>query len=809
MIVSRVAKRLSRRRFGIVWLWPVAAVSTVMALTFALLVQMEQPADEEVSQFFGDHDALVFLNAQVDLSGEAGQAETERAQLEQDGITVSCTKIEAFVAAPGEGNHPSVFREFSDDCDLEAFGYTLDSGVWSTGPGEVVVTTASGHAVDDQIVGLTPEPLSVVGVAKWRHGTRADLFIAGPGTWQSWGWPEVGSRFPQLDATMTAFIDGGADLARERYQRLSAEAPGASSVEVVTAVDFSNIESASVRDRMPWLYNTAAIVAAIAAAAATTGFRRRFISMRTQQLVSIGMPRWKAASSLTLAATTGVACAAAAGVLVGSVAGAFATPLAHVLSGSVASPAPLPWDPLVRVVLPAVAVTWVLSFTWALASGRSPSESLASPPPASSKAQPMKATLSVIAFVLAVVSMISIGDPAGAFGVVLVACAVAAAYSRRIAVQIARRMPTPTPRMLLTQRRILWRPTTAAAQLSVAALSSAPVIAFLVVMSSAVEADNNIERRPPDVNQALYYPSDDEDFTSEVIELVSGVAGGEVESIRIEQAVDEQVGPITAQPEYRGGVGVVESFSELESVLGATLADGVQDVFEGGGVVWLSPREDSSVWLNTSDGESVPITLDSFASVEASERWANSFDGFISSRTASMHDWTLESPEVVLVGVSEDAAERLPEVLRNAGIATDLVRTYRAEDPFAVTQFMWGLLAIMVVLSVLSAIATSRAAQSSLASQAGALFALGAPRSWLGKVAATEAMVTFASGLFIGLLLGLVISNLGLVAGGFPIAVPWLLVTAFVGTLSFAYAGVAALSAYRVRARVHEVQKAA
>lgn len=154
---------------------------------------------------------------------------------------------------------------------------------------------------------------------------------------------------------------------------------------------------------------------------------------------------------------------------------------------------------------------------------------------------------------------------------------------------------------------------------------------------------------------------------------------------------------------------------------------------------------------------------------------------------------------LVFGGVDEDEATSIGDALIEQGVDPSVVRTFRAEDPYAITPFQWGLIGSAGLLGVGILAATMRGSANALRLQSPALLALGAPREWLGRVYLREGAATLSVGVVLGGIGSLLMTTIGLAQLGLEVTVPFLFLGLYLLTLLVGLALVALLEFARVR----------
>ncbi len=783
------ALRFVAPRHGWSWAAPVLVMAALMTTLFVVASQSERPAVDAREHRLAGYDAAVYLNDLVSTQDGGSTLAAELDALGQRGLSPDCYAVGASLATGQRAQGVVGLRQNSAACPASEWGFDLVQGRWPSHAGEVAATTGSGYGPGTIDSGLTPEPVRVVGLVESRHDLRARTLFAAPGTWESWGWPEVASRYPGLTGTVTVFLTTDDVLGvRELYADRALTDPAAASIEVVAAS--SVVTPIPLLERFPYIYRVTGPVVILLSVLVAFAFRRKLLTARIRQLNDLGMSVPSSIGAVSLAFAGVVAAMLALGMTLGWLLSAAAGgPVAQWVSGHQPAPMPQPWDPLAR--LAGACLIGILVSTLALARSSVARETPVGSEPASADRSAARHVRDVVGIVLACVSVwsvLTIGAFAGIYLAILLTTLAIGCWSSTFALVAARALPESRPSARLAKRRMHRRLGASALMFAVGALTIGPVVATMMLVATQIEGENQAERRAPAEGQARYFASGQPDTDEQVVAVALKIAGadGAVESLYF-PTTDEGRG-VVATPQGLGAVGLLDDVHAVSQVLRAEVPKQVSDVLEAGGIAFLIPGDRAaSVWtVGTGPNQEIPVTGTAF--LDADDRWARELSGVMLTQTGQQLGWTLGDPEAVITGLDDAESAAIPSALVDAGYAPSLVRLYSAADPFTVEPLMYGLLGAVGAIGVAILVGASRASLHSLRAQSEGLFSLGAPRSWQGRVFVLETAGAYAHGVLVGTAIAGGITALGIVVLGFVPAVP---VIAFTGYLTVAVGAVA------------------
>jgi len=789
--VGAVAK-LSRLRSGVWWTFPIATVAVLLTLSSSILTRSDLTPEANRILNFGGQDTAVYFNEYVPTTDEGFDLSDSIAELRRASGNTVCAEINAFVQADSRSGQTFTYREFDDSCGPEAWGYVLSTGRWPAGPGEIVVTEATGLRLGQVVRGATPDELHVVGVVSNLIALRSQVLIAASGTWRSWDWPDAASSFPRLSATVIAYTTAESpDDVASFYGARAQDDPRAALIEVATLGSSGQPNL----DRFPFLYLWIAVPLAMLSALLGLGLRGRYLTSRNALLRAQGVTPRISATIVQLSTFVPMVVAAALGVVTGWLIGFGITPIVAWIGGRIAGPVQAPLDPVLRMVS-GVVLAWIASFAAAIVRS-SVSHRSAMADGAVSRST-TRQVFAIFVSGIAVFLLVAVQDVLVVIASTMLFIVVLSLVAPELVLWLSRIFDRGSPANRLAWRRVSRRPVVAALGVTAAAFAFGPVVAFGVILASDIAYQNDAARLPPSEGQALYYLSNDSEIDELVTQLVSSQAGSDSSIVYLPTLQTPDGGGVVATAEGFGVVEAVASVADLELLIRAPLSADAADALESGGVVWSPEYEGTTIW--TYGGETLqPLSVDGAVTESFDERWARSSAGFILQSTAD--DLGLDSVDGVLVfgGINDAEADAIGDALINQGIDPSIVRTYRAEDPYAITPFQWGLIGSAGLVGIGILAATMRGSANALRVQSPAMLALGAPREWLGRVYLREGAATLLVGVVLGGVGSSLIAAIGLAQLGLEATVPFLFIGLYLLTLIVGLALVGLLEFARVR----------
>lgn len=788
----RAVAKLSRLRSGVWWTLPIVTVTVLLTLSSSILTRSDLTTEANRILNFGGQDTAVYFNEYIPTTEEDFDLSGSTAELRGASGNTVCTEINAFVQADSRSGQTFSYREFDDSCSPRAWGYELSTGRWPEGPGEIVVTEATGLRLGQVVQGATPDELRVVGIVSNLIALRSQVLIAATGTWRSWDWPSAASSFPRLSATVIAYTtEGSADVVANFYGARAQDDPRAALIEVATL----GSSGQSNLDRFPFLYLWIAVPLTMLSALLALALRGKYLTSRNALLRSQGITPRLSATIVQLSAFVPMVVAAALGVVAGWLIGFGITPIVEWIASRVAGPVQAPLDPILRT-LSGVLLAWVASFVAAIlrssATGRRA---------VADGAVSRSTTRQVVAIFVAGISvflLVAVRDVISVIASTMLFVVVINLTAPEIVLWLSRIFDRGSPGNRLAWRRVSLRPAVAAMGLTAAAFAFGPVVGFSVILSSNIAYQNDTARLPPSEGQALYYLSNDSEIDELVTRLVVSQAGSDSSIVYLPMLQTPDGGGVVATAEGFGALEAVATVADLENLLGAPLSDESVDVLESGGVVWGPEYEGTTIW--TYGGETLqPLSVDGAVTESFDERWARSSAGFILQSTADDLGLDFVGGVLVFGGIDDAEANAIGDALISQGIDPSIVRTYRAEDPYAITPFQWGLIGSAGLVGIGVLAATMRGSANALRLQSPALLALGAPREWLGRVYLREGVATLLVGVVLGGVGSSLIAAIGLAQLGLEMTVPFLFIGLYLLTLMVGLALVGLLEFARVR----------
>lgn len=800
-VVLRSAARFSRLRHGWSWAVPVLVVTMLMTSVFVVAVRTERTPADAKQYRFGTHDTVVYLNDLAPSTDGGAGLDAELKAMSRKGFEVGCYSLGANLAVPGSAAAVVGFQESSAGCPPSDWGYELVDGRWPAAVGEGVATTASGFGTGSVEGGLTPIPVTVVGHVESRHALSARILFAAPGTWASWGWPEVGTRFPRLTATASVFLDTDQpDALRDWYAERAAAEPAAGDVLILDAA--SQSAAKTLLAQFPFVYPATGPIAVLLAVLVTFAFRRRMMTARVRQLVQVGMSRADAVSATGLAFVCGVAVMASLGVALGWIGGAtFGGTIAEWISGHVAAPPPGPWDPIVRLgsaVLLGILVAGVATFLESDPATKPGAARLEAP--AARRSRHLSEAAGLVLAGAGLWSVLTIKQFGGIYLAILLGTVAVACWSRTIAQAASRVLPESRPATRLARRRLGRRAGAAAIMFAVGALTTGPVVATMILAATQVETENAGERLPPAEDQALYYASGSAATDEKVLATALDVAGPDGVAIDLYYPQTATGEGVVASQAGLGAVGLVKSVQDVASVLRAEVSPDAARVLESGGVAFLRPGDQAaSVWT-VGSRPTTEIRLPAAVHIEGDSRWERQMPAVMLTGAAKSHGWSLGERQVIITGMSVDEAKALPGVLTEKGFDSSLVRVFDPIDPYTISPLMYGLMGAVAALGVVILVGASRASLHSLRSQSHGLLALGVPRAWQGSVFGMETATAYVPGVLVGLGVSVTVAAVGVSTMGFSPVVPVLAPAVYLLASVGAVVATVVAGMYRLRA---------
>lgn len=792
---ARLVARLARPRSGWWWALPVLVLTAVLTLVFVVLVRTEwSAADAREYRFGGANTALYFndlvptTQASFDLAGPIDE-------LSALAGSRACAEIAAITQTAARDADTYAYREFQESCSPAAWGYALKSGRWAVSPGEIVATSSTGLNMGDLLEGLTPAPLTVVGIASTPHAINARALLAAPGTWRSWDWPAVSTSFPHLSATVVGYVTTAdpAGIAAAFAERAATD-PAAASV----VVDDLTAAGRPLLERMPYLYLWVAAPISALAAGIALALRARFSTERRRLLVAQGATPRRAIVVVRLAELVALVPALVVGLLIGWALGAAIGPVVPQIVGHRPSATPFVGDPLLRIGIGAGTV-WALLVISSLCR-REPTHPRTDTHPARPlrRSRTWRFGLAGLLTCAGVAMTLSAPDVSFIFAAVLMTVAAFGLVAADVLVAAAVRGPRRHADARLAWRRIADRPAGSALAVTAAALTVGPVIAMMVLLSSDIAAQNARERLPPRQDQALLSVFDDEATTERLATLIAEQGGSDVVQVTVSAPTTPDGQGVVATPNGRGAIDAVADVDALDELLGAPVPDEARRVLEAGGILWNGRHAGLNAWT-VGGGTQHRIAFAAEATSAFEERWANSTAGFILDTTATNLGLVITPRALAFSGIDEDEAQSIGDALVQGGYDGSLVRTYRAEDPYSVTPFQLALLGAVGIVGVALFAIAARGIADALRTQAASLLALGVPRTWLVRVFAREAGTLLALGIIAGGMFSLCITAIGIVQLGIGVSAPVLPITAYLLGILALFTALGALGFARVR----------
>lgn len=785
----RAAARLTRRRSGLWWAVPVVLVTAALTFSFSVLTQMQlSDADFRVSQFGGADVAVSFNEAVPTTEAEFGATAALAQLAELAGSPPPCGTLTTFLQAAPDSHTHYGYREFIGECDATDWGDRLVEGHWPSRPGDVVVSRETGLTPGSVLSGTTPGQLTVTGVFVNDHATRAQRLTAAPGTWRSWDWPDTKVGFPRLSAVLAAYLTGvDVDELRDVLAAQGGE------VLVTTATERGKTQL----EQSPFLYLWIATPLALLATSIALGLRTRFTSTRRALLVQQGIGPLRAARIVHLASLLVIVLAGLTGLLLGWASGSASGALVTWFVGHKPSPAPPPWDPLVRIVLAEVALVCAVLIGSQYRAKRAERPSMAA---AARPKHPLVRWIGALACITLAVSIVATIDAIQSFFAVVLLLVLALGLLMPEAIDMLLGIVrSRRPVVRLARARLREHSGTASLIAAAAAFTVGPVVAMMALLGSSVANDNANARMPPREGQATYTPFGDAEATGPLVtEVMDEVVGTKLTVVKLSAVRDDAGRSLTATSDGLGIVTLVDSVDDLDTVLGTPVSAHARTVLESGGVLWNTKHSGREAWIadRTSPQR---IELPDAVAEDYEERWARSGAGFILTSTAQAHDLPVVPQMWVFGGLTPADTAEVGDALVARGVDGTLVRTYRAGDPFHVSPYQLGLIALLGLIGVVVIATAIRGSVASLIGQSRELIAIGMPRGWLGRVFLVECALPIGWGMAAGTLVSLVATAVGIVRVRVPVDVPIVPIAAYLVGLLVILTVMSAVALRRIR----------
>lgn len=776
-LLLRTSLHLARPRQGLAWLAPIIVVVAIIVLLHALLARVVLPVAGQVALDHGGHEATLHLGslAVTDPGGTIASALHEARSADPE----ACASINAILPRLTESNRTTALVE-STPCEPASFGWTLADGRWPERPGEIAVSAATGWQIGQTLPsGLLPDDTSVVAIVENRWSTHGHAIIAAPGTWESFGWPEVSHRFPQLSATLALHttIDNAEGLAA-----------GRSDPDGVVFVETPGVRR-SLSETQPIVYNLPALALGATVTALILALRGRVRGSRRMLLVSQGVSPRAATGAAHLADLWALCAAAAAGVALGMALSLPAGLVLRQITGHDLSNVPLPVDPILRGVLPGLGLALLYGLGQAYVAGR---------PPRPADAEPRSTTARhIAAIVLTGGTALLVAAPfdlAAVVGAVLLATIVLALLGPDVVGRMVRMIRPRHATSRLAMRRVQRTPGPAAAMLAAAAVAVGPGVALLTIATTQLAIDNANARIPPSAGQVLYYPSGT--TTDDLVARVIGQVAPDAQPIDVFPASGPDGQQYLGEDGGFGMVSALGSVHDLELLLATTMDRDATEVLDAGGVLWTG--QDHGPRLVTDAGD---VPLPASMAVDVDERWSRGSEGFMLLGGPAQVQANPEAAVMVYVGLSEQQISQIPDALAAEGLDRGLVRTPRPEDVHVFDPLITTVVVGLALLGTALLVGAARGRVATLRRQASDLAAIGVPRRWTARSLLAECGPTLVAGALAGIAVSAAVTAAGLARLGFAPALPMAAVGIYLAAVALVVTGVVVVAGRLVTAR--------
>ena len=766
-------RRFVRLRSGIWWTLPVVVVLSIMTLTHNALLRFDPTIDNIRQWEFGGHTQAVHFNTLVPTTEKEFKLDSVLESFSPGLSSLSCNELMSMLSKYSENQSYFAYKEFSGTCQAKDWGFTIAGGRLPQAPGEVAVTSDTNFHLNEEITGLTPTPLKVVGLVSNKSADTARVVIASSGTFRSFNWPETTKSWPNLSAIAVSTFDGFDQSQLESYFR---------NLDPNVAFDYLNNPRKPLLEKAPYLYLWTSFPLFLAAIIFSFTLRSAYTKRRTVLLVSQGSSSIKASATLLIANSIQLFMVGIIAILSGSVLAYFLAEPIRAMSSRELGPFPLPIDPVSQFCI-ALAIGLLGVFFVSLLSGFFTSLGTWG-----KRVRLSSRVTTLIATVLLVAAISTLNAPLfqlSYFAFVLLITLGMGFVAHRFLKWLANRRSADNLATELARRRISGNSFRAGLAFTGSVLAIAPVLTFLFMFSSALAESNSQAVLLPDQNEVvyeIYQPSPND----KVIEkLAIEAAGADGKKNFFFQAKTSNGIPVVATAEHMGGVLVVDSVASLEQMLQTKLSKEASKALSNQGIMWFSKPGPNQLWtLATENSPTKQIEFASSASQIVPLPWTNHAKAAILSSSLKMRDLQKDMATLVVTGITKQEAEGLATAILNAGLDPSLVRYHKEGDAYSETPLQLGIISLMGLLGIALLSSSTRAMISSLKSQAKELISLGVPANWMTRVFIYESRWTLGLGAITGLGLTALATGLAFTKFNLTPAIPWVILLSYVAVLS-------------------------
>ncbi len=667
--------------------------------------------------------------------------------------------------------------------------YRLTSGQWPRVSGEVVLAEnlpTDVPAVFDVLSGN--ESLIVTGVVEDRFASSGRTILAAPGTWSSFDWSLLSTRFPNVSVQPTILYDVDAASTTENMILREVISPRSSQpipanlleIAIVTQDEILGTERADLFSAVPALLPLVVWSMPVLGMSVLAGAGGVLLHRRVDTLRAVGLST-RRASVIMASATLFVGLVSTiVGLLAGGASALLARPLLDQLLEQPLSPLPSIWPVVAQELVGVLLVGAVIWLVFVSGPSGTPAAArrIRFPPAAQNTAALVRRGLGDAALVIAIFilawQVITADTDTAAFaslgGALLVALFVLPELVK-IAVGI---LPQSGPRWRLTSRKLITdqsRIVTGAALISCFIAPTATIMMF-THMSQITDLPQQMSL-VPEGQLEIIGDAPDSLLALARSELPEGTRSLTTHSLYS----DSQI--VTMKSDGLGAVLVVDSAKDLEALNGGPLPGSVTGTLEAGGVLLTaSDAGGEAVFLYATDtrtGEVTPIGPLSTASASLNPSWAFRFPSAILTSTASSLSLPSTPKSTVFTGLSPDLVAQVRERVVANGYDPAMAQSYDPQDPFPVPLSVIVASASLLIALFIVTLWLSRSHAAALRPYSAALLAMGLPPSWSRVIAARQGLLVLLLGLSVGGAVAAVPVTLATQGpAGLVFAVPWL-----------------------------------
>lgn len=765
-------RRFLRLRSGVWWTLPVVMVLMIMTMTQNALVRFDRTIENIREWEFGGHSEAVHFNTLVPTTEKNFDLNSVLDKFSPGLSATSCNELMSVLSSYAENQVYFAYKEFYGSCKPREWGFIKDSGRFPQSNYEVLVTADTGFAVGQEIIGLTPKPLQVVGTVSNNNSDNARVIIAYPGTFRSFGWPETSKNWPGFTAVVASTFDGYSQSELETYFKLK---------DPNVAFNYLSTPRKPLVDKAPYVYSWTALPLFLLAIIFAFALRNSYTKRRISLLNAQGSSTSKSSTILLLANAIHLGIAGIISIILGSLlAFGLAEPV-RFMSSRELGPFPFPSDPLFKfglalsIVSIGVLVSPFLSKLFRAVRGSLKRIKFTN----------RASTVIAVGFLLAAISALNAPlFQLSYFAFVLMITLGIAFVAHRFLKWLVPKRRTIDLAAELAKRRVVGNSFRAGLAFTGSILAIAPVLTFLLMFSSALAQSNASAVALPDVNQVthdIYRPSQND----KVIENYAMEAAGKDAQVNYFFLVKRSDGtPVVASAEHLGAVLVVDSVEALEQMLQVKLDSEAASVLNAKGILWFSTEGTNSLWtlsMGEQPAQRIPFTASASQNVPLA--WSNQAKAVVLTEALRDHNLEKDLPTLVVTGIAVQESQDLAQILLRAGLDPSLVRYHKEGDAYSETPLQLGISAMMGLLGLALLGSSMRSMIISLRSQTRELISVGVPSKWMTRVFLQEFRSTIGLGSLVGLGLTTLATGLAFAKFNLTPTVPWTILLSYVGVL--------------------------